>query len=310
MKRFNSCLLCFAILLAVCMSGCNSKNDGDIDALERVNSVGEEHTQSTSESKENTTTEVIAENNANDNDGEAVVNDNTVPEGQLAFVLVGESYKVSSVGECKDFDITIPSEYLGVPVTIIGYGAFAGISDSKITKITIPNTVVSIEAAAFKGNEELREVVIPDTVSVIGYGAFYDCVKLENVVLPEGIPGIAGNTFRNCRKLNNLVIPESVKSIGYAAFYGCESLDGIVIPNSVTSIGDYAFQQCHGLKSIEIPTSVKSLGSDAFLECNNLENVTYKGTMEEWNSILKDPKHVFSNSVTVHCTDGDIEYNN
>ena len=82
----------------------------------------------------------------------------------------------------------------------------------------------------------------------------------------------------------------------------------VVIPGvyndlPVTSIGGSAFEGCGSLTSIEIPKGVTSIGYWAFENCSNLTDITFNGTMEQWNSINNYSQ---TGSYVIHCTDGDI----
>jgi hypothetical protein len=104
--------------------------------------------------------------------------------------------------------------------------------------------------------------------------------------------------------LENFTVPNGITSIGYQAFYECKSLTSIMIPNSVTSIGGFAFYNCNALTSITIPDSVTSIGENAFC-CDNLTNITFNGTIAQWNAITKGDYWNQSVPATyVQCTDG------
>ena len=90
----------------------------------------------------------------------------------------------------------------------------------------------------------------------------------------------------------DLVIPAvyqglSVAKIDAYAFYNCIRLTSVVIPDGVTRICGLAFSGCSGLKSVVIPKSVTGIGGNAFRWCNRLENITFEGTIAEWNAIEK-----------------------
>ena len=60
----------------------------------------------------------------------------------------------------------------------------------------------------------------------------------------------------------------------------------MTIPDSVTTIGDNVFSGCKALKSITIPEGVTSISYGAFEYCDNLTTVYYRGSKEQWDSII------------------------
>ena len=77
------------------------------------------------------------------------------------------------------------------------------------------------------------------------------------------------------------------------------------IPDNIIIIDDWTFNHSKKLTHVIIPKSVKSIGFNAFTECDKLERITYEGTIEEWNEVLKYDSWIGQNmSTTIHCTDG------
>lgn len=132
--------------------------------------------------------------------------------------------------------------------------------------------------------------------------------NIKKVEIPTNIISIGGYAFYCCRSLTDVTIPNSVTSIAYAAFHGCSGLTSITIPDSVTSIGYRAFGWCSGLNNVIIGNGVKSIGEKVFRGCNKLIDITYRGTINQWNTIRKNEQWKTDSSIkTIHCTDGDIK---
>ena len=73
------------------------------------------------------------------------------------------------------------------------------------------------------------------------------------------------------------------------------------------SIGSFAFSGYTELTSVTIPDSVTSIGESAFYFCYRLTNITFNGTMEEWNVISKGTNwNFFVPATEVVCTDGTV----
>ena len=94
-------------------------------------------------------------------------------------------------------------------------------------------------------------------------------------------------------------------SIGDYAFAGCDSLTSVTIPDSVTSIGHGAFRGCNSLTSIVIPDGVTRIGNNAFYSCDSLAFVTFEGTVEQWEAVVKGNSWNYDCPFTeVVCSDG------
>ncbi len=227
----------------------------------------------------------------------------------------GESYTVVGIGTCTDTDVILPSIYNDKPVTAIGYEAFG--FNSTLTSIVIPNGVTVLEDSAFCGCVNLKSVVFPEGLMSIGDGAFQVCFSLESVLIPESVTYIGGIAFRNCPSLKSIVV--AAGNTVYHSSNNClietesklllQGTSNSVIPTdgSVTSIRKDAFYNCNELTSIVIPDCVNSIGECAFEECISLTEITYEGTMEQWNAIDKGMEwDNNTGSYVIHCTDGDI----
>ena len=139
------------------------------------------------------------------------------------------------------------------------------------------NPVVSIGTSAFASNTFLRSVTIPDTVTQIKDYAFSNCVQLETIHFSQNLASIGSSAFNYCTSLKEIVIPEGVTTIGEGAFQLCELLTEIVIPEGVTSIGDSAFDGC-----------------------DELTTVYYRGSKEQWDSIIGSNKDALT-GVQIIC---------
>lgn len=182
----------------------------------------------------------------------------------ILFVLNDDeqSYCVQGLHTPTD-TLTIPAQYLGLPVT-------------------------DIAEAAFYGNSSLITVTIPSSITCIGVDAFGYCPNLTNVRIDD-LSAWCAITFHNAysnplRYANYLYvggelateirIPDGVTSIGNWAFYGYGTLEGITVPNSVTTIGTHAFADCQSLVRITLPDSITDIGECAFTGTGYFESET------------------------------------
>ncbi|MCL2440595.1 MAG: leucine-rich repeat domain-containing protein [Treponema sp.] len=106
----------------------------------------------------------------------------------------------------NETSIEIPSHINGIPVTIIGEGAFR---NKNLTSVVIPDTVLTIEPHAFADND-ITSIVIPDSVQTIGEMAFVRNERLSSVIFGAGLISIGEDAFSLC-PLRYVVIPANVE---------------------------------------------------------------------------------------------------
>jgi len=210
-------------------------------------------------------------------------------------------------------NVTIPDTTNGLPVTVIGFGAFK--SCTNLISVTIPKSVTSIgegftllgpdgEYGAFKGCTSLTAISVDasNTVysSVDGVlfnknkSSLIQCPggKTGTYIIPNSVTDIGLYAFQRCTSLTAVKISDNVTIIGYYAFETCTSLTNVTIGNSVTSICVGAFQNCASLSSITIPKSVTNiaigpffLSGGGFSGCTNLTTITVEALNPVYSSV-------------------------
>ena len=92
-----------------------------------------------------------------------------------------------------------------------------------------------------------------------------------------------------------LVIPESIEGIeGWGTL-------------PVVEIRHNTFEGYTGIKTVVIPETVTLIGLSAFEGCEDLELIIYRGTMAQWEEVVKcNNWDLGTGEYTVRCTDGDI----
>ena len=120
------------------------------------------------------------------------------------------------------YEIIIPSEYKGIPVTSVSN--FSGLA---CKKVVLPDSIKEIKANAFNDCYLLKEVVLSKGITIIGEKAFYGCYNLESINLEEGLETIENGAFSGTEMLAEITIPKSTAKIGGDAFgYSNINYDG------------------------------------------------------------------------------------
>ena len=217
------------------------------------------------------------------------------------------------------YDIKIPSELGGHPVTGLGEYSFAANPYdghqgnplcSKIRSVTIQQNVTSIGDRAFDGCSALTTLSLGEDIQTIGNYAFENCTSLTGVTIPQSVTSIGYYAFEGCTNLNPLTIKgpitsmgnyafagstyltsltlyDDIQTIGNFAFVGSTSLKTVTLPKNLTSIGEYAFARCSELESITIPEKVKTINSKTFADCSNLEYIILPAGLTSFQDSLK-----------------------
>ena len=234
MKKFLAIAL--AALLVVCMIGCSKDEAPEI------------------ENDDSTTSEELVKDNfkyAVNEDGDYEI---------VGYITSGDTA----------FDVTLPTEIDGRPVTGIGATAFKAL---KVRTITIPEGYTYIAQCAFWNCTDLTEITLPNTITEIGKSAFNGCSNLTKVTFSSSLKTIDDGAFAYCEKLSGVVLPESLTTIGLGAFMDCDAIDSIIIPKNVVSIGKGAFVNCKTLLNVEFHEEARTNWYD---EAGNSVNVSNK----------------------------------
>lgn len=196
-------------------------------------------------------------------------------QGNLIYELAGgvvyfspeENRILGAVG--LSGDVSIPAEFDGVPVKIIG-----GIDamNSELTGVTLPEGLEAVEISAFGGCPALKVIRLPSTVREFpGMAVSSDTpaafqVSPDNPWFMVGEDGVLYNKektllVRASVKLESYVVPEGVEELGGSAFYSCRSLTSLTLPESLKKIGDSALENCSALEQLYLPAGVTEIGT-------------------------------------------------
>ena len=153
----------------------------------------------------------------------------------------------------------------------------------------------------------LTQIDIPDCVTTIQDGAFSG-TDLECIKLPASLQDLGTMVFDFCDQLVSIdlngytVIPERT-------FWSCDALKEVKGSENIIEIREAAFYHCTGLENITFGKALKKIGYSAFYACK--AEITYQGTVEEWNTIEKDDKwQIYTDAdwvlKRIICTDGEF----
>ena len=152
-------------------------------------------------------------------------------------------------------------------------------------------------------DETLNNFEIPAHIRFIENFAFSHCSNLKKVSFSEGLIDIGTWAFYSTG-LTEVSLPNSVQILGEKAFSECLSLSRVDIPDSVKDIDDRVFAGCTNLTSVTLGTNLAHIGMHVWYRCSKLTSLSYRGTVEQWNKILKEEYWNNKSSLQViHCVD-------
>ncbi len=153
------------------------------------------------------------------------------------------------------------SDFVFSQGTITGYTGAGGVVDipSKIGGVP----VVVIGSGAFENKSTITSLVIPDSVTLIYDKAFQRMSSLESAKIGNGVTYVGDSAFQNNSKLATVSIGSRVTTIGASAFDGA-GLTAVTIPGTIRSIGNHAFGNNAALTRVRFVGNAPNVGTDAF----------------------------------------------
>ena len=232
---------------------------------------------------------------------------NEAPDSDFTVTLTSDNAGVVIVRYRGSASVVrIPANIQGLPVRIIGEGAFDGrySNQSHVTSVIIPEGVTEIHRNAFNNCRNLNSVTLPSTLTVLGGNAFDTCISLQSINLPANLremggaifinsgltsfpnpwpaafTSIPGFMFQESNLQGDLIIPEGITEIGYrrgdfssVQIFNRTQITSLTLPSSIREIGSRAFGSTPTLITVNIPESVGSISfpnQDAFEGSRNI----------------------------------------
>lgn len=181
------------------------------------------------------------------------------------------------------------------------------IKDYKTNLVKSPDTVKFFQLI----NGDIESIDLGKYKGDIPFYMFYNCQNLKEIILPKESANTSGNrikdnAFSGCVSLERILIPGNFTVIENYAFTRCTGLKEVIIENVEELISD-VFYNCTSLESITLPGNLKLIMSLAFRQCYSLSNITFNGTIEQWNNVQKSSGWNDDIPATyVQCTDGQV----
>lgn len=133
------------------------------------------------------------------------------------------------------------------------------------------------------------------------------------------------------RTLTILLINTGIDFLNYMKYiydYSFDSLpiEELIVPYGVEGLGHYVFDHCKELNKVVLPNSLKAVADNIFVRCSKLKEITFLGTKEEWEKLMKKRLQPYQKSVgyeivarepkvminwasyTIKCSDGDYKF--
>lgn len=193
------------------------------------------------------------------------------------------TYYIFSDYRYQYYYASIPREYNGLPIKIIGTGGGAISED-------------------IQARESQRRLAFPDTVVKINNLAFADFINLQSVILPNFLQEIGTQAFAYCSSLQEIYIPGTVTIIQNGVFSSCVNLQKVILGNGLKRINSEAFKNAGSSVtnlSISIPLSLQYIEENAFTGQQNID-IYYEGTQKDWNGIYVDSTNFSGSTITMH----------
>ena len=136
--------------------------------------------------------------------------------------------------------------------------------------------------------------------------------ELKSLTIPSGVTEIGNKVFIGSQ-FTEITVPATVTNMGTRVFEACPALT--TVRYAAPTLSDFMFASCPNLSSVTLAGTVKKIGSHWMNYCPLLTEITYEGSLAEWNAVEKQSNWDANSGQNaqygldkVICTDGFMEY--
>lgn len=160
--------------------------------------------------------------------------------------------------------------------------------------LVIPKGITSIGMDAFNGWEQITSVDL-NQVQTISPNAFYR-TNISEINLPKTISSISISGVFDIRKLCKITL-EAGASISDISFYSCSALKEVILLSPVRLSSSY--NSSYNLTIV--PGTILDFKRR---EWTQVKQITFKGTLQEWDDLVKNLLAFPKKGIPVTCSDG------
>ena len=134
---------------------------------------------------------------------------------------------------------------------------------------------------------------------------------MTELKIPERVTELGVNAFAGTA-IKSVTVPFSVTTVGAMTFSECQYLETVRYGGKV--ISDRMFVRCTKLKNLTLTRNVKEIAGGCFNYCESLNQITYEGSLADWNAVKKNTNwdshavDIESPLKKIQCLDGYMEY--
>ena len=240
-------------------------------------------------------------------------------QSQIKKLILGSN--LSSIERCCFHVCTKLEEVIVKCEDGINFGEACFGGCSSLSKLNIFSKNISGSLGdAFNNCQALKKIKINEDNELLTAGedgivyskdltklVLYPPAREESFEFPDSVTTIGGGAFGQQLKLTDIEIPERITSIGNFTFLRSKIKN---VVNKGSKISEGMFRECTNLEKIVIGKNVSFIGRLAFYQDSKLKDITYEGTVNEWNQMNKSSEwNIGISNITIKCSDGDIHYN-